>query len=69
MLYDLFYNPIGSAVLLFIPLALIGALRAQKRAGTGWGKLFYAVSFELITSVILTLVLFVVLMVMWGMSV
>ena len=69
MCYDLLYNPFGLSLPFFVIGALIGGVRAKRRNESGLSVLFTSLRNGFITWTFFVVVIFVGVMVMWGMSV
>lgn len=68
MWYDLFYNPFGLSLPFFVIGALVGGIRAKRRNGSCWSILLTSFGTGFITWTFFAVVVFVGIMVLWGMS-
>lgn len=67
--YDLLYNPVGLALPFFVIGAIVGAIKAKRRGeGPVWVVLS-ALIVGFITLVAAAVLIFVAVMVLWGLSV
>ena len=68
-LYGLLYNPFGFALPFLVIGAVISGLRAKRRGETRFGIFVSATIGGFLTMVIAAVVMFVAVMVLWGMSI